>query len=107
MDQTEASPAPAKPSADLHRTPGVLRHLRRLTGYLPAEDRRIGYVRVYSRLTAASPEDTLHRVTPAIEVYPADDQGFEGIACVDDVARAANLALHVYEMTQAQEALLL
>lgn len=91
--------------AELQQTPGILRHAQRLTGYLPAQGRRIAFVRVYARLTAAAPGAALHRVAPAIEVYPADDQGFEGIACVDDVARAATLALHVYELTQSGVAL--
>jgi hypothetical protein len=90
---------------DLHAVPGILRHLYRLTGYLPYKAQRIGYVRVYSRLKDDTPASALHRTAPAIEVYPADDQGFEGIACVDDVGRAATLALQLYEMTQSQEAL--
>lgn len=90
---------------DLHRIPGVLRHLARLTGYVALDGRRVGYVRVYARLTAASQAGALRRVAPAIEVYPADDQGFEGIACVDDAARAARLALQVYAMEGSQEAL--
>jgi hypothetical protein len=93
------------PLDDMHAVPGVLRHLYRLTGYLPNDARRIGYVRVYSRLTHDTPTGALHQTAPAIEVYPADDQGFEGIACVDDVGRAAVLALQVYEMTQSGEAL--
>jgi len=35
----------------------------------------------------------------------AADSGFEGIACVDDTARAALLALDVYERTRSQSAL--
>src|SRR5690349_6684298 len=89
--------APALSTADVHGTLGVLRHLHRLTGAFPSDGQRIGYVRVYARLTATSPASVLHRMAPAIAVYPADDQGFEGIACVDDVARAATLALRVYE----------
>lgn len=94
-----------KDSSNLHRVPGILRHLYRLSGYFTHNDQRIGYVRVYARLTDMEPANALHRIAPDIEVYPADDQGFEGIACIDDAARAAILALQVYELTQSQVAL--
>jgi hypothetical protein len=90
---------------DIHQTPGVLRHLSRLSSFFPDDPRRIAFVRVYAKLRTATPPAALHRLEPALDVYPADDQGFEGVACVDDVARAAVLALQVYEMTQSAVAL--
>lgn len=96
---------PFPPVHPLDETPGVLRHLSRLTGFFPDDARRIGFVRVYAKLHGATPTKALHRLLPALEVYPADDQGFEGVACVDDVARAAVLALQVYEMTYSAVAL--
>ncbi len=96
---------PVPPAGSLDDTPGVLRHLQRLTGYLPSAGPRTAYVRVYGKLLAGSPEAVLHEIAPAIEVYPADDQGFEGIACIDDVARAADLALRVYERSESATAL--
>src|SRR5947209_9692661 len=90
---------------DLRQTPGVLRHLSRLARFFPDDPRRIGFVRVYAKLRTSTPKAALHRLEPALDVYPADDQGFEGVACVDDVARAAVLALQVYETTQSAIAL--
>ncbi|HEX3272178.1 MAG TPA: hypothetical protein VHR15_16130 [Ktedonobacterales bacterium] len=89
----------------IHETPGVLRHVSRLTGFFPDGARRIAFVRVYAKLHSATPTEALHCLEPELEVYPADDQGFEGVACVDDVARAAVLALQVYEMTHSAVAL--
>jgi hypothetical protein len=54
---------------------------------------------------APTPGEALHCLQTVLDVYPADDRGFEGIACVDDTARAAVLALQVYEMTQSAVAL--
>jgi hypothetical protein len=87
----------------LHDTPGLLRHLVRLTRYLPLDGSRVAYVRVYAKLCDAGTAP--QAMEPPLQVYPATDQGYEGIACVDDVARAAVLALQVYEMTASETAL--
>ncbi len=89
----------------IHQTPGVLRHLSRLSGFIQDDVRHTGFVRVYAKLCASTPRAVLHSLEPAIEVYPADDQGFEGVACIDDVARAAVLALQVFEETQSPVAI--
>lgn len=75
--------------------PGVLRHLHRLTQSFVYRGRRISFINIY-----ASPGDE-----GQLEFIMARESGLEGIACVDDVARAAILALRVYEQTQSPEAL--
>jgi len=92
-------PASTPPLAELERFPGVLRHLRRLTGYLPGTKRPTAYVYVYAEPAGRRRRSALREMAPALETIVARDQGIEGIACVDDVARAAVLGLRVYELT--------
>lgn len=81
--------------------PGVLRHLCRLTRSFEREGRRIPYIAIYARpLGPTGPG-----LEPPLEFITARESGFEGIACVDDVARAAILALHAHEETDSVEAL--
>ena len=96
---------PARPRRPLSRAaPGVLRHLRRLTRTFEHEERRIPYIAIYAR--PLGPPDALGPgCEPPLEFITAKESGFEGIACVDDVARAAMLALQVYEETLSPEAL--
>ena len=75
--------------------PGVLRHLRRLTQFFVQEGQRIAYLHVYARPLAPGRE-------PPLEFLTAQESGFEGIACVDDAARAAILALHTHALLTAQ-----
>ncbi len=92
-------PAATPPLAELRRLPGVLRHLRRLAGYLPRTERPAAYVYVYAEPAGRRTRVGLHAMAPALETILARDRGIEGIACVDDVARAAVLGLRVFEMT--------
>jgi hypothetical protein len=41
----------------LHDTPGLLRHLVRLTRYLPLDGSRVAYVRVYAKLCDAGTQE--------------------------------------------------
>jgi hypothetical protein len=77
------------------QVPGVLRHLRRLTQSFVYEGQRIAYLHVYARPLAPGRE-------PPLEFLTAQESGFEGIACVDDAARAAILALHTHALLAAQ-----
>ncbi len=97
-------PAATPPLAELRRLPGVLRHLRRLTGYLPRTERPAAYVYVYAEPAGRRARVGLHAMAPALETILARDRGIEGIACVDDVARAAVLGLRVFEMTGSETA---
>jgi hypothetical protein len=78
--------------------PGILRHVHRLTRSFVHEGQRISYIHVYARPLGPGPE-------PELEFITARESGFEGIACVDDVARAAILALQVHEETGSAVAL--
>jgi hypothetical protein len=75
--------------------PGVLRHLRRLTQFFVQEGQRIASIHVYARPLAPGRD-------PPLEFSTAQASGFEGIACVDDAARAALLALHTHALLAAQ-----
>lgn len=97
-------PAATPPLAELKRYPGVLRHLRRLTGYLPGSERPTAYVYVYAEPAGRRVRQGLHAMSPALETILARDRGVEGIACVDDVARAALLGLRVFELTGSEPA---
>jgi hypothetical protein len=97
-------PAGTPPLAELRRLPGVLRHLRRLTGYLPGIERPTAYVYVYAEPAGRRSRQGLHAMSPALETIEARDRGVEGIACVDDVARAAVLGLRVFELTGSETA---
>jgi hypothetical protein len=78
--------------------PGVLRHLHRLTHSFVHDGQRISYIRIYAR--PPSSDDTRQ-----LEFIVAQDSGLEGIACVDDTARAATLGFQVYQQTASAEAL--
>ncbi len=78
--------------------PGILRHLCRLTGTFQHRGREIPYIVVYSRPEGDGLDPPL---TPMI----AEQSGFEGVACVDDVSRAAMLALQYHELTGSPVAL--
>ena len=78
--------------------PGILRHVHRLTRSFVHEGQRISYIHVYARPLGPGPDAELEFIT-------ARESGFEGIACVDDVARAAILALQVHEETGSAIAL--
>ena len=78
--------------------PGVLRHLYRLTRAFEHDGRRIPYIAIYARPLGPGRE-------PPLEFITAKESGFEGIACVDDVARAAILALQEYEESGSSSAL--
>jgi hypothetical protein len=75
--------------------PGVLRHLRRLTQSFVQEEQRIAYLHVYARPLAPGRD-------PPLEFITAQESGFEGIACVDDAARAVLLALHTHALLAVQ-----
>ncbi len=85
-------------SAARQQVPGILRHLVRLTRSFVYRGRRISYINIYARPVGPGRE-------PPLEFITARESGFEGIACVDDVARAALLALSTYEYGGAASAL--
>jgi hypothetical protein len=74
------------------QVPDVLRHLHHLTRSFVHDGERISYVGIYARPSGSRRE-------PPFTFITARESGFEGIACVDDAARAAMLALQVYEET--------
>src|SRR5919202_2660878 len=78
--------------------PGMLRHGHRLTRSFVRDGQRISYIHVYARPLGPGSE-------PDLEFITAQECGFEGIACVDDAARAAILALQVHEETGSAVAL--
>jgi hypothetical protein len=86
------------PLAGEEQCPHVLRHLQRLTRSFVHEGQCISYIHVYACPVGPGREPPLAFIT-------AQDSGFEGIACVDDVARAAILALRVHEETGSAGAL--
>ncbi len=87
---------PLKPA--YRSVPGVLRHLYRLTRAFEHDGRRIPYIAIYARPLGPGRE-------PPLEFITAKESGFEGVACVDDVARAAMLALQTYEESGSSAAL--
>jgi hypothetical protein len=87
---------------ELLRLPGVLRHLYRLTDYLPKATEPTAYIAIYARRPGQRHGERLHELAPPLDTFTAQDSGVEGIACVDDVARAVNLALRVYELTPSE-----
>jgi hypothetical protein len=91
-----AATSPAE--KELLRLPGVLRHLYRLTAYLPKAKQPTAYIAIYARRPGQRHGERLHELAPALDTFTAQDSGVEGIACVDDVARAVTLALRVYEL---------
>jgi hypothetical protein len=78
-----------------HPLPGVLRHLIKLTSYFPHDSQQIPYIHVYA---AAQDDGSLLTIS-------AKESGYEGIACLDDVARAAILALEAYTQSGSRAAL--
>jgi hypothetical protein len=75
--------------------PGVLRHLVKLTGSFLHEDQQIPYIHVYA----------LEQDDGSLLTISAKESGYEGIACLDDVARAAILALQAYRQLGSAAAL--
>jgi len=71
------------------RVPGILRHLIELSGAFATDAEQIAYVHVYAEPDSMDDPGALHPIRAA-------ESGREGIACVDDVARAAILALQAY-----------
>lgn len=86
------------PKALPHSDRGLLSYLEALTFDFEREGQEASCVLVYAE---PSPEDGLYHCVVA------QDMGHEGIACVDDTARAALLALGVYERTRSRHALAL
>lgn len=77
--------------------PGLLTYLQALTFDFERDGQVASAVVVYAEPDPHL-EDSYHAVLAA-------DTGFEGIACIDDTARAALLALGIYERYGASEAL--
>lgn len=75
----------------------MLSYLEALTFTFVFEGKRVSPVLIY----AIPDPDAPGRYIPV----QAEDSGYEGIACVDDTARAALLALALYEQTQNLQAL--
>jgi hypothetical protein len=75
--------------------------LYRLTNSFSQGGQEIAYIHIYSRRPGQQHGENLHDLAPALDTFFAQDSGPEGIACLDDVARAVVLALQVYEMTGA------
>lgn len=86
------------PVSSRAQVPGILRHLYRLTNTFTYRGRTISYINIYARPIVEGRRRTF-------ETIIAHESGMEGIACVDDVARAAILALQTYEQTGNPEAL--
>ncbi len=82
----------ALPGSDL----GLLGYLEALTFDFGREGQDVSCVLVYAE---PSPDDGLYHCVVA------QDMGHEGIACVDDTARATLLALGVYERSRSRHAL--
>jgi len=95
---TQPSPPSPPPPAELREIPNVLKHLHRMTRSFVRDGRRITYVNIYARPIGPGRE-------PPLEFITAKETGFEGVACVDDTARAAILALQVYKETGSAVAL--
>ncbi len=77
--------------------PSVLRYLESLTFSFERDGRRASCVRIYNE-PAADADGEYQAVVAA-------ESGFEGVACVDDTARAALLALRVFEQSGSRPAL--
>lgn len=76
---------------------GILSYLEALTFTFVFEGKRVSPILIYAVPDPESPG----RYVPVL----AEDSGYEGIACVDDTARAALLALGAYEQTGDLKAL--
>lgn len=95
-DFSVQSPNDSAQSGRAHRT-GILRYLEALTFEFSVDGKSVACVLVYAEPDPDRPG--------AYRPVAARDTGFEGIACVDDTARAALLALGVYEQNQSRRAL--
>lgn len=84
-------------SVSFRLSASMLGHLIRLTRDFERGGQTVSAVRVYAQ--PAGPEDYDLRPVAASET------GFEGVACVDDTARAVVLALDVYDATHEVQAL--
>jgi hypothetical protein len=93
--QLRAHGEPALPEPE--RLPGILQHLVRLSETFSHEAGDIPFLHVYARPGK--------RAGQPLEFIKAAESGPEGIACIDDVARAALLALQVYEEMRSDGAL--
>lgn len=78
---------------------GVLGYLEALTYDFEREGQQVSCILIYAQPDPSHPGQ--------YQFVPADDTGYEGIACVDDTARAALLALAVYERNHSRKALTL
>src|SRR5258708_14550070 len=78
-------------------TPDVLKHLQRLTRSFVWHGKRISYIHVYAKPNHGTSGEPLAFIT-------AKESGFEGIACVDDAARAVLLACEAYRQLEAPAA---
>ncbi len=76
---------------------GLLGYLESLTYDFERDGNLISAILTYAEPNPERP-GTLHAVIAA-------DTGYEGIACVDDTARAALLALKIYERSRSRKAL--
>jgi len=74
---------------DQARVPGILRHLVELSESFVTPKDEVTYIHVYAQPAAADDQEDWRPIRAA-------ESGPEGIACVDDVARAAILALQAY-----------
>ncbi len=97
-------PAVTPSLEDLARTPVVLRHLRGLTSSFAHDSAQVSYVYIYTRRPGQRHGEALHDLAPPLHAFLAQDSGVEGIACVDDVARAVVLALQVHQLTNSASA---
>lgn len=86
-----------EPTAPRSDELGVLQYLKALTFDFDRDGQHVSCVLIYSE---PDPE-----VEGQYRPIVAAESGFEGVACVDDTARAALLALEVYERTGSRSAL--
>ncbi|GAC1431671.1 MAG: hypothetical protein NVSMB65_05180 [Chloroflexota bacterium] len=90
---------PQVPAAELVGTPlGLLHHLWAMTRRFSYNNRGVAYLRIYAQ---PAQEDQAY----PLRFIEARETGYEGIACLDDTARAAVLALGAYEATGNPRAL--
>ena len=87
----------ARPLHSREQVPGLLRHIDHLSGSFVNEDSLIPFLHIYAKPGADGPA--------GLEFISAAESGPEGIACVDDVARAVLLALQTYEQQRVPAAL--
>ncbi|HVA89195.1 MAG TPA: hypothetical protein VNL71_05085 [Chloroflexota bacterium] len=85
------------PLPSVTRVPGILRHLAQLSEPLKSEGDPIVFIHIYARPEGEGPQSPLRFIR-------AGESGPEGIACVDDAARAALLGLAAYEQLRVPAA---